>query len=278
MNRFLTNRLRTCARRLRFMLNTENVPADSAAIAAEKASMLDELRAQLVVFFGNPPATFTWAAKNKDGEQVVIRDTTPQAFYAEAGFDVTGTVSLINDPRNEYYKLYTVEYLGNTVGGRPTTYINVPIEELKRYARSTLEDNEPVWFGCDMGKYVDRKTSAMDTAVYDYNLVLGASKLEMSKRDRLVFGESLMTHAMVFIGFDRDPADSNRAISWQVENSWGETGPDKGRWILTDDWFDHFVYQIVVENSKLSEEIRAVLDQTPTVLPPWDPMGALASL
>jgi len=46
-------------------------------------------------------------------------------------FDVNDYVSLINDPRNDYMKLYTVDRLGNIVGGAPVAYINVPIDVLK---------------------------------------------------------------------------------------------------------------------------------------------------
>ena len=49
------------------------------------------------------------------------------------------------------FQLYTVDRLGNMVGGRPTTYINLPIDVLKQYARSTIESGRPVWFGCDVG-------------------------------------------------------------------------------------------------------------------------------
>ena len=54
--------------------------------------------------------------------------------------------------------------------------------------------------------------------------------------------------------------------------------PDKGRWILTDPWFDEFVFQIVVNVDNLDEKTRSVLSLAPRVLPAWDPMGALAAL
>lgn len=48
---------------------------------------------------------------------------------------------MINDPRPEhgYKKLYTVQYLGNVVGGYPVRYINLSIEELKTYAIKSVK-------------------------------------------------------------------------------------------------------------------------------------------
>lgn len=53
-------------------------------------------------------------------------------------------ICLVNDPRpqNEYGKLYTVEYLGNMVGGRKTLYNNQPIELLKKLVAASIRDGE----------------------------------------------------------------------------------------------------------------------------------------
>lgn len=46
--------------------------------------------------------------------------------------------------------------------------------------------------------------------------------------------------------------------------------------MATDDWFSEYVYEIVVDKRFVPPEIVEVLKQDPVVLPPWDPMGALA--
>ena len=112
---------------------------------------------------------------------------------------VEDKVSLINDPRNDYGKLYTVHMLGNVVGGSPVRYVNQPADMLKAVARATLEGGEPVWFGCDVGKRFHQDLAVMDVDLYDYTLVLGTGP-GMTKAERLRFKESLMTHAMVFTG------------------------------------------------------------------------------
>lgn len=50
-----------------------------------------------------------------------------------------------------------------------------------------------------------------------------------------------------------------------------------GYLIMTDDWFSEFVYEIVVDKKFLLPDVLDVMQQEPTALPAWDPMGSLAS-
>ncbi len=45
---------------------------------------------------------------------------------------------------------------------------------------------------------------------------------------------------------------------------------------MTNEWFKEFVFEIVVDKKYVPEEVLSVFSQEPTVLPAWDPMGALA--
>jgi bleomycin hydrolase len=96
----------------------------------------------------------------------------------------------------------------------------------------------------------------------------------MDKATRLDYGDSQMTHAMVLCGVDLDAKGNPR--KWRVENSWGEDGDAKGYLTMTDAWFDEYVYEVAVETSYLTDTQRKLLQTKAVVLPPWDPMGALA--
>lgn len=48
----------------------------------------------------------------------------------------------MNDPRNPYNKLLTVEYLSNMVNGRRVLYNNQSVEVLKKLTAASLKDNE----------------------------------------------------------------------------------------------------------------------------------------
>ncbi|SPR01638.1 bleomycin hydrolase [Plasmodiophora brassicae] len=269
MNQIIITKLREFAQ----VLRDASKASDESALRAIKSKQMSEIYSIMCIFFGIPPKQFTWSFRNKEKKYVEHPKLTPLTFVGQLiDFDVTDMVSLISDPRNPYYKLYTVDYLGNVVGGRDVRYINVPIEVLNELAARSIEGGEPVWFGCDVGKHFHREMHVMDLGIFNYNLVFN-TKFNQNREQRLRYGQSLMTHAMVFNAFHGEVGNVSR---WRVENSWSDKN-NKGFATMTNDWFNEYVYQIVVNKSLLSPEILAVYDQVPTVLPPWDPMGSLAN-
>lgn len=197
---------------------------------------------------------------------------TIKAIRACNGADVHRLFSLVNDPRNNYETLLTVDKLGNVYNGRPVTYVNSKINTLKSAAIAQLRAGIPVFFGCDVGQFSDSQAGIMDTKLYDYELGFNV-KLGMSKAQRLMSRESQMTHAMVLTAVQ---VEGKESVRWRVENSWSDSAGDKGYFVMTDAWFDDWVYQVVVDPSFVDRSTRDVLRQKPKVLPLWDPMGALA--
>lgn len=80
-------------------------------------------------------------------------------------------VSLVNDPRNEFNRLLTVDHLGNVWDGQPITYVNVDKIVLKEACVAQLKKGLPIFFGSDVGKYSDGGKGIMDTDLIDYELV-----------------------------------------------------------------------------------------------------------
>ena len=247
MGRLLTSKLREHALILRHF-----VAANSSSIPAVKAKMLQEIHLILTLMLGPPPSPhkeFTWEYYDSDSKFHSLTTTpvdfasslsSPTAIRANAGSDVNSLFSLVNDPRNEYTKLLTVDRLGNVREGRPITYVNVPVATLKAAAISMLRTGLPVFFGCDVGKYSNSASGIMDTALFDYEVAFNV-KLGMDKNQRLRTGESAMTHAMVFTGAH---IVDGQAVRWRVQNSWGEAAGDKGFFVMSDEWFSEFVYQV----------------------------------
>lgn len=82
---------------------------------------------------------FTWEFEDKDKKAHKIV-TTPREFArVHAGYNVGSTVSVLNDPRNPTKQTYTIERLGNVVGGRPLRYLNMPVEYLKKVAIKMIQ-------------------------------------------------------------------------------------------------------------------------------------------
>lgn len=73
----------------------------------------------------------------------------------------------MTDPRptNEYGKAYTVDCLGNIVGGRRCIYNNQPVELLLDVIAKSIKDGEAVWFGCEVSKRFAGKQGIQDLKV-----------------------------------------------------------------------------------------------------------------
>ena len=269
----LTTKLREDACRLRSAYGNG---AKREELAAQKEEMLGEIYRILCICLGEPPKTFDFEVEDKDGKFIRECGLTPKAFYEKyVGLNLNDYISIINAPTADkpYHRSYSVKFLGSVKEGRPVRYLNLEIEELKKAAIAQMKDGVPVWFGCDVGKCSTREGGVMDPKVFKLEELLGV-KFGMDKAERLDYGESLMTHAMVFQGVNLD--DEGRPNRWRVENSWGEEAGEKGYYVMSDDWFDEYMYQVVVNKKYLSEELVKEYESEPILLEPWDPMGSLA--
>lgn len=245
--------------------------------------MVGEIYKICCISLGTPPVKFDWEYTDTKGNAHSIKGISPLQFYTDhirPVFDMEEKICLINDPRpnHSYMKLYTVQYLGNMREGYPVRYVNVPVDVLKGAVSKAVKNKEAVWFGCDVGKQFERHCGSLSLENFDYELTFGVSVMNMSKADRLIFGESLMTHAMVITGLqiEKGDDDNEKYVRWQIENSWGSNSGKKGYLVMTDSWFSEFVYEAVVDKCHVSKDVIDVLQQKAVVLPPWDPMGALA--
>ena len=242
----------------------------------EKEAMMETVYRMLCISLGKPPRTFTFEYRDKDGNFHREANLTPKAFYEKyVGLRLDDYVSVINAPTEDkpFYRSYTVQYLGNVKEGRPVKYVNLPIEEMKQAPIAQLKDGEPVWFGCDVGKRSFRDGGLMDTGIYDVETLFDTD-FPMTKAERLEYGQSLMTHAMVFQGVNLD--ENGKPDRWRVENSWGEEAGKKGYFVMSDRWFDEYNYQVVVNKKYLSSKALEAYEKEPVRLNPWDPMGSLA--
>ena len=250
--------------------------ASMEELQEKKQEMMSVIYRMLVIALGKPPKTFTWETRDKDKQFIRIADITPQQFFVEyVGWDLDDYVSIINAPTQDkpFHHSYTVQYLGNVTEGHIVRHLNLPIEEMKKLAITQMQDGQVVWFGCDVGQFHEKDLGIMDTDGIQAGLLFDTD-FPMTKAQRLDYGESLMTHAMVFTGVNLDKA--GRSNRWKVENSWGEDRGNKGFYIMSDRWFDEYMYQVVVNKKYLSKEQLKAYEEEPTVLAPWDPMGSLA--
>ena len=273
MDKYLTLKLREYACKLR---GDYRRGESLESLRAQKEDMLSTIYRMLTICLGFPPEKVDFIVRDKDNNLIREEGLSPQAFYEKyVGWDLRDYVSLINAPTQDkpYGQAYTVRFLGSVHEARPVRYLNLPVDELKKAAIRQMQDGEPVWFGCDVGQRHVRELGIMDTRSIAVDKLFGTG-FPMTKEERLDYGESLMTHAMVLQGVHLDA--EGKPVRWRVENSWGKDKGKDGYYLMSDDWFSEYTYQVVVHKKYLSPEQLAQYEGEMKVLEPWDPMGSLA--
>ncbi len=258
MDSVITAKLREDALLLRFMCSSD-AHVSKRSLPIVKAKMLKEVHRILTIMLGPPPnpnAPFTWEYLDANSKYHTV-STTPLKFAKELssptltrslhGADVNSFFSLVHDPRHAPLTLLTVSRLGNVIGGRSTSYVNVEMQTLKTAAIKMLKAGLPVFFGCDVGKASSSKTGIMDDKMFNYGLAFDIS-LNLNKTQRIITGASAVTHAMVLTGVQVEDQDGEKkSVRWRVQNSWGKDAGTDGYWVMSDSWMDEYVFQIVVD-------------------------------
>ncbi len=231
-----------------------------AWLESQKVAMLRDVYHVLALAYGVPPKSFEWKG----------RTYTPVEFYSELlGYDLEGGyVMLMNDPCREYGKVYEIQYDRHTYDGQNWLYVNLPMERIKEMATASIKAGKAMYFSCDVAKYLNRSNGVADLRNYDYESLLGVD-LSMDKRQRVMTHASGSTHAMTLIAVDLKDGVPQK---WMVENSWGAASGYKGNIIMTDEWFDEYMFRLVVERQFVPEDVQKMLEQKPVQLPAWDPM------
>jgi bleomycin hydrolase len=231
-----------------------------ALLQKEKEGMLKDVYHVLALCLGVPPTEFEWKGKT----------VTPVQFYKDLlGYDLEGGyVMLMNDPSREYGKVYEIQYDRHMYDGQNWVYVNLPVERIKEMAIESIKADVAMYFSCDVGKFLDRKRGVADLNNFDYGSLLGVD-FTMDKKQRIQTHASGSSHAMTLIAVDiRD----GKPQKWMVENSWGAKSGYKGNIIMTDGWFDEYMFRLVVERRFVPADVLEMLKQEPVMLPAWDPM------
>ena len=244
-------------------------PADTQKM---KVEMLKEVYRMLVLCLGVPPTEFTWARYNSKGEFVSEKTYTPKGFYQEfIGEDLENNyIMVMNNPSVEYGKVYEIEYDRHVYDGQNWVYLNLPMEKIKEMAIASIKDNTALYFSCDVGKFLDRPRGVADLKNFDYESLMGVS-FGMDKKERILTHASGSTHAMTLIAVD---LKDGKPVKWMVENSWGAASGYQGNIIMTDEWFDEYMFRLVVEKKYVPADVMAQMNQKPILLPAWDRMFA----
>ncbi len=238
-----------------------------------KTEMLSEIYRMLALTFGEPPTEFTWEQKNAKGETVSTETYTPMSFYEKyAKQDFSKYYMVMNDPTREYYKVYEIQYDRHVYDGQNWRYLNLPMQDIAPMCIASIKDSTMMYFSCDVGKFLDRDKGFMDMNNYDYESLFG-TKFGMNKEQRVRTFASGSSHAMTLCAVDLDK--DGKPVKWMVENSWGPSYGYQGNLIMTNDWFNEYMFRVVLEEKYIPANLLTMLKtQKPIMLPAWDPMFA----
>lgn len=279
MNSLLSSKLREFAKELRTMIATIN-GLSNETIQKKIAEQMNVIFRIVGICLGIPSRKFIWEYYDKSKVYHSVGPVSGLEFYTKyvkPYYNFDDKVCLVTDPRrtNPFGHVYEVEFLGNVVGGRRTLYNNQQAELLLNVTGESIKAGEAVWFGCEVSKRSATKYGIHDISSVDLQAFFGTDiQMGLAKEDRLIYGDSAMTHAMVFTGVSYN--SEGKVEKLRVENSWGEDRGDKGYHVLTAYWFKEFGFEVVVDKKFVPAEVMAVFQQEPVLLPAWDPMGCLA--
>ncbi|WEV70654.1 aminopeptidase [Lactobacillus sp. ESL0785] len=241
-------------------------------VAQAQEQFLSEIYRMTAIAVGEPPKKFDLEFRDDHGKYYLDKELTPQTFLHKylGDLDVNDYVVLTNSPNHEYGKLYGYSADNNIAGLCEIKLLNVPMEYLTTAAIKQLKDGEAVWFGNDVLQQLDRPKGYLDSNLYQMDSLFDVD-LKMSKADRLRTGEANFSHAMTLVGVDEDRGQVRR---WKVENSWGDQVGENGYFVMSNDWFNDYVYEVAVHKKYLTPE-QVALAEGPIAedLPVWDPLG-----
>lgn len=245
--------------------------ADKKDARKMKISMLGDIYRILAINLGEPPTEFQWRYTTKDGKLTDYKKYTPKSFFKEVlpDFDQNNYVLFMNDPTREYYKLYEIEMDRNIQEGKNWKYINLPSDEIKKYAMESIKNNDAMYASCDVGKFLEKESGILDPENFDYESLFNV-KFGMDKKERILTRESGSSHGMALVAVDVDK--NEKPVKWMFENSWGSSYGHNGYLIFSDKWFDEYMFRVVVLKKYVDKKILDILKQEPIMLPAWDPM------
>lgn len=240
-------------------------------VVAKKVEMLGVVYKMLVRCFGVPPQKFSYTLRNAAGKVISTKEYTPKSFYDEhIGIDLTDNYFMfMNDPSRDYYKTYEIDLDRHAYDGHNWVFLNVPMQDIKDMAISSIKDSTMMYMSCDVGKCNDSKRGYSDPDVYNYGEIFGVD-FPMDKKERISTFASASTHAMTLMAVDID--EQGKTKKWMVENSWGPSSGFKGHIIMTDKWLDEYLFRLVVAKKYVPARLADMMKQKPILLPAWDPL------
>ncbi len=267
--RLLSKKLRRDAVELRRLLGEGR---SAAEVRAVKEAHMAEIYGMLCKVLGQPPVRFAYEYYDKDHAYHRLEEMTPPEFgrrYLDTDLEDYAVIGNVPAFNKEYGRLYQErDYVSDIWKLSNQRFLNLELADMKALTLRALQDGEPVCFACNVTQDSNRDLELFDDGLYQYNRLFGLD-FSMSKGDMLDYKDVEPEHMMLLTGVNLVDGRPNR---WKVENSWGDEKKNKGFFVMSDRFFDLYVFECVVPKKYLSPEQLRMLAQTPVDFEPWDCM------
>lgn len=266
-SKVLSKRLRKDAMLLRRAVENGESMEDIQELKKERLATVYQM---CVYAFGEPVQEFDFEYVDDDQKFHQDLGLTPQTFYEKyVSRQLDDYVVISHAPDRPYYQQYNMPDEDNIIGGPSVTFLNVPLDVFKKTLLMQLKDGVTTWFACDVLQQMSREEGLLDAELYRHGELFNTD-LNFTKEERFCYREACMSHAMTFTGVN---LVEDKPVRWKVENSWGDKIGDKGYFVMDDNWFDEYVYEIVVDKKYLTDKMKQALTTTPVHLDLWDVMA-----
>lgn len=276
----LNNLLTITIRKTAIVIHKKMTPSE---FKDYKDSILKECHRIITLCLGSTPHKFSWNLKESSA---TTTNYTPISFYKKMVkplFNVDDYICIVNDPRNDYDKLLSVEYLHNVLNNNDTDlknkitnlYLNVDINTMKHAVFNTMtKHNTPVWFATDYSTFVLNGATVLDPEALIIEDMFD-TQFVFDKKTALNTRICEPNHAMTLIGCHKETNDFKR---WKVENSHGTHTSLAGFLTMSDSFFEKFVICAFVHKKTLPTALRSVYADKKNIkwLPFWDVLGVYA--
>lgn len=242
-----------------YLLKLKSNNEDIENLRKIKDRFLQENYNLLSKILGEPCSKFNYEYKDKNNNYIIYKDMTAKEFKNKfLTLDLDDFVSIGNLPmyNKEYYKIYSKKYLGNVYKNSYASFLNLPIEDLKKLTIKQLKDGIPVWMGAHIRKFRDKKSGILDIRLYNYRETLDFNPL--TKEEALNLHDIEMHHAMTFCGVH---LLEDRPMRWKIEDSYGDKEKVNGYYIMNDNFFNEFVLSVIIDKKYLSSEQLKLLEE-----------------
>lgn len=255
LNRILKMKLLKGAQRIRSHFLSQGTEKEARNI---KKDVMRDVYKIMVVHMGTPPKHFTWSYSDFEGTFHRHEKVTPKQFskeYVGASFEDYVILFHFDHPDFPMFQKYAVKNLTTVLGKKPYTVLNVPIATMKSAVKKSIkEEKKPVIFAADIFT-VDPETGILDPHLFDFQPLYDVD-FSMSRKDKYMLSLSNPNHEMLLTGLDEV---DGKVTKWKVENSWGIDVGNRGCFVMTNDWFSEYVYEVVVPKAVLGEKMRKAL-------------------